>query len=66
MGAATARYDGHADWYDGWARTDAGGFMAHAQAALAELLRSVGWQERTPFTGQAVRHRVGSAPCAPP
>jgi SAM-dependent methyltransferase len=38
MGAATARYDGHADWYDGWARTDAGGFMAHAQAALAELL----------------------------
>jgi SAM-dependent methyltransferase len=38
MGATTARYDGHADWYDRWAGADAGGFMAHAQAALAELL----------------------------
>jgi SAM-dependent methyltransferase len=38
MGAATARYDGHADWYDEFARADAGGFMAHARAALAELL----------------------------
>jgi ubiquinone/menaquinone biosynthesis C-methylase UbiE len=29
---------GHANWYDGWAGADAGGFMSHAQAALAELL----------------------------
>lgn len=38
MATVTARYDGHADWYDGWARSDAGGFMAQARSALAELL----------------------------
>jgi SAM-dependent methyltransferase len=38
MAAVTARYDGHAQWYDEFARADTGGFMAHARSALAELL----------------------------
>jgi SAM-dependent methyltransferase len=35
----SARYDGHAEWYDPWARSDGAAAMAaSAQAALAELL----------------------------
>jgi len=34
------RYDGHADWYDGWARAGGAAFMAAAGAALRELLPS--------------------------
>lgn len=33
----TARYDGHAAWYDEWSQRDGAGFMALARAALAEL-----------------------------
>jgi ubiquinone/menaquinone biosynthesis C-methylase UbiE len=36
----TARYDGHADWYDGWARSAGAEVMAVARAALGELLPS--------------------------
>ena len=36
----TARYDGHADWYDGWARSSGAEVMATARAALGELLPS--------------------------
>jgi SAM-dependent methyltransferase len=34
----TARYDGHADWYDGWAQSAGAEVMAVARAALGELL----------------------------
>ena len=33
----TARYDGHADWYDGWSQSAAAPFMAAAQEVLEEL-----------------------------
>lgn len=36
----TARYDGHADWYDGWARSAGAEVMAVGRAALGELLPS--------------------------
>lgn len=35
-----ARYDGHADWYDQWSRSDGSPFMAGAEAALEELAPS--------------------------
>lgn len=35
---STARYDGHADWYDDWARTEGAGAMAAAHQALEELV----------------------------
>lgn len=39
-GPSRPRYDGHADWYDGWARAGGAAFMAAAGAALRELLPS--------------------------
>jgi SAM-dependent methyltransferase len=33
-----ARYDGHADWYDAWARSDGAAAIAAAQATLDELV----------------------------
>ena len=36
MSSVRARYDGHADWYDGWARS--AGAVAAAREALLELL----------------------------
>jgi SAM-dependent methyltransferase len=37
-GGSAARYDGHADWYDAWARSDGAAAMASAQAVLGELV----------------------------
>ena len=39
-GRTEPRYDGHAEWYDGWARAGGAAFMAAAGAALRELLPS--------------------------
>jgi len=36
--AGHARYDGHAEWYDAWARRDGAAAMAAARATLDELL----------------------------
>lgn len=33
-----ARYDGHAGWYDAWARSEGAGALAAARAALEELV----------------------------
>jgi SAM-dependent methyltransferase len=33
-----ARYDGHADWYDSWARSAGSSFITDAQRTLAEFL----------------------------
>ncbi len=33
-----ARYDGHAEWYDAWARSTGAAFMSQARAALDELM----------------------------
>ena len=38
MQPAAARYDGHAEWYDGWARSGGAPAMKAARAALVELL----------------------------
>lgn len=35
---STARYDGHADWYDDWARTEGAGAMSAVQEVLDELV----------------------------
>ena len=35
---AGARYDGHADWYDAWARSEGATAMAAARATLDELV----------------------------
>lgn len=36
--STTARYDGHADWYDAWAQAAGAGFMAAARTALEALI----------------------------
>lgn len=36
----TARYDGHADWYDTWAQSEGAAAMAEARAVLERLMPS--------------------------